>query len=198
MPVYTAMSYLDAINEILLNAGQLPVNSLVNQPSVDKARALLDSTSRQVQSQGWNFNTDKSISLPPDASGNIIVPQDTMTIDTVGADANTGVTLRGNVLRKTNRYDGTDPEFFSASVFVDLVHYLEFEVIPQSGRYYITIKAARRFADSFLASGTVHNFTSQEENMALQDLEEAEGAEGDFNMLTTINYIRRRTVSGGR
>lgn len=198
MPVYTAMSYLDAINEILLNAGQLPVNSLVSVPSVDKATAILNSTSRQVQSQGWNFNTDKSLSLPPDASGNIIVPQDTMTVDTVGSDLNTGVTLRGNILRKTNRYDGTDPEFFSAAVFVDLVHYFDFEVIPQVARYYITIKAARRFADSFLASGTIHNFTAQEESTALQDLEEAEGAEGDFNMLTNVSYIRRRTVSGGR
>jgi len=192
------MSYLDAINEILLNAGQLPVNSLVSVPSVDKATAILNSTSRQVQSQGWNFNTDKSLSLPPDASGNIIVPQDTMTVDTVGSDLNTGVTLRGNILRKTNRYDGTDPEFFSAAVFVDLVHYFDFEVIPQVARYYITIKAARRFADSFLASGTIHNFTAQEESTALQDLEEAEGAEGDFNMLTNVSFIRRRTVSGGR
>ena len=195
---YVAITFLEAINEILLNAGQQVVNSSVSSPAVDTATALLESTSRQVQSLGWNFNTDNSRSLTPDANNNIIVPQDTMSVDTVGSDAHTGVTLRGNVLRRTNYYDGEDPEYFSAPVFVDLVHYFDFETIPQVARYYIQIKAARRYADSYLASATVHGFTKQEEMEALQALQEDEGANGDYNMLSNLRYINRRTVSGGR
>jgi hypothetical protein len=198
MPVYTSTTYLEAINEILVNAGQRVINSLTSTPAVDKAVAILDSTNRQVQSKGWDFNTDTQLELQPDASNNIIVPQDTMTVDTVGTSKHIGVTLRDNVLRKTNRYDGADPEVFTTPVFVDLVHYLDFITIPQVARYYITIKAARRFADSYLASGTVHNFTAQEEAEALMDLKEAEGAEGDYNMLNSVSYIRRRTSNGQR
>lgn len=194
---FSAMLYLDAINEMLLNAGQLPVNSLVSIPSVDKAKAYLDSVNRSVQSMGWNFNTDRNRKLTPDASaGNIILPQDTLKCDTVGSSAYIGVTIRDNILRKTDYYDGEDPEVFTAPVYVDLVHFLDFETIPQAARYYITIKAARRYADASLASGTVHQFTALEEQQAMVGLEEAEGANGDYNMLNNMQYINRRTAYG--
>lgn len=196
MPIYTAMSRLDAVNEILINSGKLPVNSLISIPAVDQAVAMLDSTNRQVQSRGWNFNTDTNRKLTPDIAGNVIVPQDTMHIDTVAGSAYIGVTLRDNILRKTDYYEGTDPEVFTAPVWVEIIHYLDFEVIPQVARYYITIKAARRYADAATTSAVVHSFTKQEEMEALIALEEAEGSAGDYNLLTNMNYTQRRTAYG--
>jgi len=198
MAVLTSMTYLEAISEILTNVGLLPVNGISSNPDVDKAVRMLAMSSRQIQSEGWNFNTDRSLRISPDASaGNIILPLDTMAVDTVGQSAYINVTMRDNILLKTDNYDNTDPEVFSAAVYVDLIRYLEFERIPQPARYYITIKAARRFADSYLSSGTMHGFTLQEEQMARSALEEMEGADGKYNMLKTAPYIRRRVVNGG-
>jgi len=193
---YAAMTELEAINEILMNCGLSPVNSLsLVTPEVEKAKKILTTTSRAVQTMGWSFNTDRNLKITPDATNSqIIVPLNALTIDTVGESAGIEVTQRGGILRKTNRYEGTDPRVFDSAVYVDIVYYLPFEEIPQSGRWYITIRAARRFADSFSASGTVHGFTREEEMYALADLREQEGAEGDYTMLDTMSYIRRRTL----
>jgi hypothetical protein len=194
---YSAMTYLEAINEILINAGLTPVNGLISVPEVDKAQLLLNSTSRQIQSLGWNFNTDTNRKLSPDHSaGNIIVPQDTMSIDTVGPSHNIKVTLRGNILRKVDWYDESDPTVFSEPVYVDIVHYLNFEDIPQSARYYITIKAARRFADSYLSSSVIHGFSAQEEQQALIAAYEEDGTNADYNMLTNLGYTQWRSLDG--
>lgn len=198
MAVFTSMTKLEALNEILINSGLLPVNSeSAGSPDADKASILLESASRQIQSEGWDYNTDRNLKLVPDATaGHIIVPLDTMGLDTVGTSAYIGITLRDNQVRKTDRYTGEDPTVFTSPLYVDLIHYLDFERIPQSARYYITIKAARRFADSYLTSGTVHGYTAQEEMEALHAMNEAEGAEGKYNMLTTMPYTRRRSLDG--
>lgn len=198
MPVYTAMSRLEAVNEILTNAGLLPVNSITSVPDVDKAVQILDNTSRQVQTEGWNFNTDRYIKISPDATaGNIILPLDCMHVDTVGPSRYIEVTQRDGVLRKTNRYDGEDPEVFTGDVYLDIVHYLDFEVIPQVARYYITVRAARRFADSYSTSNTVHRYTIEEEMFAKSALEENDLSQADHNFLENNPYTRRRSLDGG-
>jgi len=196
MAVYASTTTLEAVNEILLNAGLLPVNSLSSAtPDVEKAKAILTSSSRQVQSQGWSFNTDRNFKISPDATADhIIIPLNAMSVDTVGESAALEVTQRDGILRKTNRIDGEDPRVFDSAVYLDIVYYLPFEEIPQAARWYITVKAARRFVDSYSASGTVHGFTREEEMYAHADLMEDEGSVGDYNMLDTMSYVNRRSI----
>jgi hypothetical protein len=51
---------LEAVNTMLNTIGEAPVNTLVNMTSVDASSALsiLNSVNREVQSQGWFFNTE--------------------------------------------------------------------------------------------------------------------------------------------
>lgn len=61
---------LDAINLILSSIGEAPVNSLTESESidVDNARSLLDTVSRNIQRQGWQFNTLTNVTVMPDTN----------------------------------------------------------------------------------------------------------------------------------
>ena len=52
---------LEAVNVMLSNIGESPVNTLEDDNVIDAtvARTILKSISREVQALGWNFNTDK-------------------------------------------------------------------------------------------------------------------------------------------
>ena len=59
---------LDAINLILSGIGEAPVNSLTESESidVDNARSLLATVSRNIQRQGWQFNTLTNVTIMSD------------------------------------------------------------------------------------------------------------------------------------
>ena len=61
---------LEAINTMLSNVGEAPVNSLTGSLTndVQLAQNILDEISREVQSAGWHFNTDKEVPLAPDSN----------------------------------------------------------------------------------------------------------------------------------
>ena len=50
---------LDAVNQILSAVGQAPVTTLdLQNPEVYTTLQTLRNVSREVQSEGWNFNTE--------------------------------------------------------------------------------------------------------------------------------------------
>ena len=58
MPL-TLTTELEAVNKILQMTGEAPVNSLVGQVGIAKqAQDSLNGSMREVQSEGWTFNTD--------------------------------------------------------------------------------------------------------------------------------------------
>jgi len=193
---YAPMTEIEAINEMLMRSNLAPVNSLDSSGGVEveKAKKILEYTSRSVQMRGWAFNTDKSLKLVPDTNNQIILPSNTLKVDAAGPDRHTMVTARDGILRKTNRYEGGDPTEFTSPIYVDIVYYLAFEEIPMTAQWYITVVAARRFSDASTASSVLHQFQQMEEARALVDLEEAEGEEADFNMLDTMGPTLRRNM----
>ena len=57
--VLTLTTELEAINKVLQMSGEAPVSSTVGQVGIAKqAQDALNSASREVQSEGWSFNTD--------------------------------------------------------------------------------------------------------------------------------------------
>ena len=70
--ILTPQSELEAVNEILSSIGSSPVDTLDESLDVDviNAKRLLEATSREVQSKGWYFNTEDSVTLQPDTDSN--------------------------------------------------------------------------------------------------------------------------------
>ena len=81
MPAKT--TELEAVNTILSSVGEPPINSLTGQQNADAtiARNILSEISREVQTQGWHFNTLYDQALSPDSSGYIYLADEVVRVD---------------------------------------------------------------------------------------------------------------------
>jgi hypothetical protein len=180
----TSMTELEAVNVLLTTIGEAPVNTLDGNQVTDVsiAKQVLNEVSREVQAQGWHFNTEQDIELSPNISGDIAIPADTARID--AQDFNT-------VVREDKLFNLTDRTFtFASKIKVDIVYYQDFSVLPQQAKKYITTRAARIFSDRLLNSESIHKMTSRDEQRALIDLKEFEGDTGDYNMMDSYSVSR--------
>lgn len=182
---------LEAINTMLSTIGEAPVNTVEDNGIVDAviARQILRSTSREVQSRGWHFNTEKGFLLTPDSEGFITLPPTTLRVDTVDEFQDIDVVLRGNRL-----YDRRNHTFkFDKPIRVDAVILLPFEELPEVAREYITIRASRIFQERVVGSDILSSFSKSDELRALVALQEMEADTADYNILTD-NYSVARVL----
>ena len=81
-PTKAVSTELDAVNQILSAVGQAPVTTLdLQNPEVYTVLQTLRDVSREVQSEGWYFNTEHDVIFTPNSSDEIPVPDDVLQID---------------------------------------------------------------------------------------------------------------------
>jgi hypothetical protein len=186
----SATTELDAINTMLSSIGEAPVNTVEDSGVVDAVMAhqILTSVSREVQSRGWHFNTDKSFPLVPTyPDKELLLPPTVLRVDTVDRDASIDVCVRGTRLynRRTHSYS------FDRMVYVDMVILLSFNDLPEPARHFITVRSARIFQERLVGSGELSQFSSRDETRALVVLQEMEADTADYNILTDNYSVAR-------
>ena len=197
-------SELDAVNTILSTIGEPPINSLTGQQNQDAAiaRNILSEISREVQSQGWHFNTLHNISLSPDSNKHIILSNEVVRVDndtSIPRDGSvSAVNESRSVIQRGNKlFDKTNNTFeFSTSIRLTLVYLYPFEELPEPARRYVNIKAARVFQDRLVGSQKGNMFTMQDEMRALSILKEYEGDTADhsiFDNQDVLSIVNRRS-----
>ena len=176
-------SELEAVNQMLAIIGESPVNSLENSGVTDAnvAHALLSYCSREAQIVGWHWNTEKNFPLTPNQEGNLMLPFNTLKVDTSGNSAGLDLVQRGN--RLYDRVNHTF-QFKNGVVTVELVLCLPFDQMPEAARAYVTIRAARQFQERVMGSATTQSFNAQDEYRAMAVLRDAEAETADHNILT--------------
>jgi len=180
----TKMTELEAVNVLLTTIGEAPVNTLTGNQVTDVtiARQVLNEVSREVQSQGWYFNTENGVKLTPDNNKHILPPADTARIDS--KDYNI-------VIREDKLFDLDAFTYeFGGSIKVNIVYYQDFTVLPDSAKRYIAARAARIYADRLLNSETIHAMTSKDERQALVDLRQFEEETADYTMMDSYAVSR--------
>ena len=82
-PTYAVSTELDAVNQILSSVGQAPVTTLdLQNPEVSIAVNTLREQSKQVQLEGWSFNTEHGYELIRDSNTNeITFPPTALALD---------------------------------------------------------------------------------------------------------------------
>jgi len=180
----SSMTVLEAVNVLLTTIGEAPVNTLTGNQVTDVtiANQVLTEVSREVQAQGWHFNTEDKVVLSRNEFNFIVIPADVARIDT--PDYNT--VIRGDKLFNldTRSYE------FSSTVEASIVYYQDFLELPDVVKKYITTRAARIFSDRMLNSETIHRMVSRDEQKALIDLKDFEGDTADFNMMDSYSVSR--------
>ena len=118
---------LSAVNSILGSIGQSPVSSLnYENPEVGFIYNILTEVNKDVQNEGWHFNTEYHIKTEPDANKHITVPSNALRYD-----INDGLKDRTKdvVMRDGKLYDLVDhTNEFTGTLYLDLVTLYAFEI----------------------------------------------------------------------
>jgi hypothetical protein len=182
---------LEAVNAMLGAIGADPVNSLsiTVDSDVTNAKRLLEETLREVQSQGWDFNTDKRYAMARTVDNEYVVPDNVAEIDVSDEFPWVRATRRGNKI-----WDQVNHTFtWDVDLTFNVVWLFDFEEIPQTARQYIMLKAARKFQGQELGSDNLGRYTEKNEQDAEAIFKDAEGTDAGHNILTG-NYSVYRTL----
>tara|TARA_R100000781_G_scaffold77_1_gene87 strand:+ start:68 stop:676 length:609 start_codon:yes stop_codon:yes gene_type:complete len=177
-----ATTELEAINIMLAAIGEAPVNSLTGLLPVDArtAQNTLTEINKEVQSEGWSFNTEIDVTLTRDGSNQISLPANILRVD---ANIHQHPTIdpiqRGLKLydRQNNKYE------FDEDLICTVVYFREFNEITEQARRYINIKAARVFVDRLIGDQGLRTYTQEDETRARAILTESDYANADHNLL---------------
>lgn len=196
----TSTTKLEAVNSMLSVIGEAPVSSLESGllDAVDAER-ILNEVSREVQSMGWNFNTEKNFPAAADStSGEIVLADEIVRADlskTKYRSSTAEYVQRGNKI-----YDKVKHSFnIGKTLNLDIVKLLDFTDIPEVARRYITVRASRIFQERILGSDTLSSMNRTDEQNALFALREMEGDNGDYNIFDdsgTYSIIDRHIGTG--
>ncbi len=180
------MTELEAINTLLSVIGEAPIDSLsdvtVNEITDSAlARRALNEVSRDVQSEGWSWNTDNEVTYVKDSGGEIKLPASCLKV-VFPSYGDAPYVARGLRVYDRNRqsYDMTDVESVTAT---QVVSQLDWDDMPHAAQQYITIRAARIYSDRFLNSDAIYVYTSNDEQYARSMLIRSEERAGGDNML---------------
>ena len=153
---------LSAVNSILGAIGQSPVTTLnYENPEVSYIYNILTEVNKDVQNEGWHFNTEYHISVEPDASGFITIPNNALRYD-----INDGLKDRSkDVVQRNGRlYDLVNhTDVFSETLYLDLVTLYAFEDLPNPFQRYITYRAAVRAATQLVANPQLAQLLKEDE-----------------------------------
>ena len=177
-----ATTELEAINIMLAAIGEAPVNSLTGTVPVDVrlAQSTLTEVNKEVQSEGWSFNTEIDVTLTKDNSDQIALPQDVLRVD---ANIHQHPTI-DPIQRGLKLYDRLNNKFeFDEDLICTVIYFRTFTEIPEPARRYINIKAARIFVDRLVSDDGLRTYTQQDEIRARAILMETDLSNGDHNLL---------------
>ena len=81
---YGVSTELDAVNSILMSVGETPVNTLtVQSPEVAIAQKTLMQICREVQAEGWSYNTENEYPIQLDTNNQCIIPNNVLQLDLI-------------------------------------------------------------------------------------------------------------------
>lgn len=223
MPVFSNLNpttETEAVNEMLAAIGEAPIADVntSTQTDVETAINLLREIARNVQSDGWRFNSEFGYEVIPsdtlvwiDSEGsttlNIFEPpagllswELTRTADQLGllvserpsrvyAPVGTPVFYD----RRLNR-DGFD-EALVDSLYIDPVWLFDFDQLPQTARAYITALGARRLVEVTAGAEAPARLNNDEIARYFRALKKDQGVKRRTNLFDSVGS---RELFGGR
>lgn len=185
---------LEAVNEMLAAISEAPVTTLASDTIDDAQIALntLRNVSREIQTEGWHFNTDYDYPIETDSDNKMPYPLTAAHVDPQDV-AKYDLVRRGDFL-----YDRKNRTFvFDASVDsikCKVTWLLDFEDLPQAFRIWITMRAANRFVQQQLGDPNASAYSRSELETAQAGAKGDDLRRSDANMLTG-SYSTHRVIA---
>jgi len=155
---------LDAINYMLLQSGELPVNSLVDDGTndTDLAERVLDDSIRKILSHGLGFNTETK-EFAKDSNNKIALSSNILHFRPANQSRYRRLVKRGNFLYDL---DNNTFEFDDNTVYLQVTYTWPFDEIPIDAQYWIMAKAARDYQMQTQRSRDMDQKLQEEEMLA--------------------------------
>ncbi len=171
---------LSAVNSILGAIGQSPVTTInYENPEISFIYNILTEVNKDVQNEGWHFNTEYHVKVTPDANKNITLPAKTLRYDFYDASNNK---TKDVVVRDGKLYDLVDhTNEFTGDVYLDVVTLYQFSDLPNPFQRYITYRAATRAATQLVSNPQLVRLLQQQEATSRATCMEYECSQGDHN-----------------
>ena len=177
---------LEAINLMLSCIGHASVNSLEGTKSafITTAEGILDSETKRLQLQSYDFNTEYNYPLTPDVDGLIKIPENVVRISYPQEY------LNRYTIRKGKLYDKLNHTFkIKHQIRAEVTFALKFEELPEVVQYYLAILSAYKFTKRELGSQAVCIYTQEDVNEARQAFLESELDMGNYSLISEF-YTR--------
>ena len=182
-PTTNAAAELPAINEILASVGQAPVTTLdQTNPDVAIAYDTLLNVSREVQAEGWTFNTEEYYPMTPDANGEIVIPNNMLQIALHDEKDNQYETVRrsGKLYEKINHtYDWTTLTGWD-TVRCNIVWFFDWVDLPRPVQDYIVARTATIVSSRIIGDPGQYQVLQQKEMYNRAQAMEYECNQGDY------------------
>lgn len=187
---YAPTTELEAVNVMLTNIGEAPVNSLSSGVGLDAstAQTVLKESSRDVQSRGWFWNTEL-LELTPDSNKELILPGNTLRARPINQYSSYAYIYRNGKLYNREPFKNTTE--FDGGVEVEAVQELSFTTLPETARRYITLIAARLFQERKLGVNAISQQNRHDEARAYAILRQEENASARRNVGRASQSMRR-------
>ena len=190
---YGVSTELDAVNSILMSVGETPVNTLtVQSPEVAIAQKTLRQVCREIQAEGWSYNTENEYPIELDTNNQCIVPNNVLQMDLNifqhGKDYN--VVLRSdNGVKKVYDKKGHTFTFENCDkLYFDMIWMIDFEDLPQPFKDYITARASR-IASNRMVNNPQSSRLLEADEASLRALAlEYECKQSDHNIFNDFQY----------
>ena len=183
-PTTNASEELPAINQILASVGQAPVTTLdQTNPDVAIAYDTLLQVSREVQAEGWSFNTEIEYETNSDSNKEYTIPNNMLQVDLSHTDnsyrTKSVVRRNGKLYDKWNHtFEITDDA--SEEIKLDIVLLFDWVDLPLPIQDYIVSRAAAIVSSRIVGDGQQYQLLSLKEQQTRASAMEYECNQGDY------------------
>ena len=172
-----------------MSVGESSVNTLtVQSPEVTIAQSTLRQVCREVQAEGWKFNTENEYPITLDSNNHCLIPNNVLQIDLnhfkhlndfdVVKRNDSGTMKLYDLLEHRYNFENTS----EGKLYVDIIWMIDFEDIPQVFKDYITQRASRIAANRMVNDPTLAESMATDEALARSLALEYDTNQGDYNI----------------
>jgi len=173
---------LSSVNSILGIIGQAPVTTLdFTNPEISFVYQLLNEASKDIQNEGWVFNTEKNYPLERNSENKIPIPNNMLRVDVSQGQIQrfSDPVKRNGVLYDKIRHT----DVWENDIKADIVWFFDYEDLPSVFKRYATYKAGTRAATQMVGNPQLVQLLSAQEVQARAACMEYECNQGDYSMM---------------
>ena len=178
-----------------MSVGESPVNTLtVQSPEVAIAQSTLRQVCREVQAEGWKFNTETEYPINLDSNNHCIIPNNVLQIDLnhfkhlndfdVVKRSDNGVMKLYDLIEHRFNFENTSEN----KLYVDVIWMIDFEDVPQVFKDYITQRAARIATNRMVNDANAAELMATDESLARALALEYDTNQADYNIFNDQEY----------